>query len=524
MSSSLIHNDVEHQYPDYLRDESRRSGSADSISFPLSEDDIQEVISSTDGPLTVQGGRTGITAGAVPDGGHILNLSRMSSILGMTETGNPEAPYSITVQPGITLALIREAVAQRSFDCDGWSAESKAALASFKTDKECFFPPDPTEDSAAIGGMISCNASGARSFKYGPTRNYVVRLRAVTAAGDVIELTRDKQKADGLRFSIAGASTTIDAALPSYTMPDVKNASGYYSSPGMSLLDLLVGSEGTLAVISEAELLLAPAPAHNWAIMAFLQDTDSAITYVEACRKMPTPAVAALEFFDGKAIDLLRQQKASNPAFSFLPELNDHWHACVYVELDGHDESEIEKTAVALAELIEAAGVPEDATWMATASAEMARMKKFRHALPEAVNLTIDKYRSAEPGITKLGTDFAVPDEQLQRIMAVYRKDLEDAGLEYVIFGHIGDSHVHVNILSSSVEQYDTGKALYLKWAKTVVAMGGTVSAEHGIGKMKTALLVEMFGEDGIEQMRSVKRAFDPGNRINPGNLFSAKS
>jgi D-lactate dehydrogenase (cytochrome) len=258
--------------------------------------------------------------------------------------------------------------------------------------------------------------------------------------------------------------------------------------------------------------------------MAFLQDTDSAITYVEACRKMPTPAVAALEFFDGKAIDLLRQQKASNPAFSFLPELNDHWNACVYVELDGHDESEIEQTAMELAELIEAAGVPEDATWMATASAEMARMKKFRHALPEAVNLTIDKYRSAEPGITKLGTDFAVPDEQLRRIMAVYRKDLEDAGLEYVIFGHIGDSHVHVNILSSSVEQYDTGKALYLKWAKTVVAMGGTVSAEHGIGKMKTALLVEMFGEDGIEQMRSVKRAFDPGNRINPGNLFSDKS
>jgi D-lactate dehydrogenase (cytochrome) len=150
----------------------------------------------------------------------------------------------------------------------------------------------------------------------------------------------------------------------------------------------------------------------------------------------------------------------------------------------------------------------------------MERMKKFRHAVPEAVNLTIDERRKTEPQITKLGTDLAVPDDCLERIIRLYRDGLSQAGLQSVMFGHIGNNHLHVNIIPANLEQYDAGKKLYLEWARAVVAMGGTVSAEHGIGKLKTEMLKIMYGEEGVREMLGVKRVFDPELRLNRGNLF----
>ncbi|MEA2069253.1 MAG: FAD-linked oxidase C-terminal domain-containing protein, partial [Verrucomicrobiota bacterium] len=114
----------------------------------------------------------------------------------------------------------------------------------------------------------------------------------------------------------------------------------------------------------------------------------------------------------------------------------------------------------------------------------------------------------------------SVPDDQLETVMRMYHEGLAVAGLEYVIFGHIGNNHVHVNILPRSMEEYEKGKALYLDWAKQVVAMGGSVSAEHGIGKIKTGFLEIMCGTEGIHEMRRLREQFDPAGMLNPGNLF----
>jgi D-lactate dehydrogenase (cytochrome) len=151
----------------------------------------------------------------------------------------------------------------------------------------------------------------------------------------------------------------------------------------------------------------------------------------------------------------------------------------------------------------------------------MGALKTFRHAVPESVNMLIGERKKAIPELIKLGTDMSVPDDQLENVMAMYHEGLARAGLEYVIFGHIGNNHVHVNILPRSMEEYEQGKALYLDWAKQVVAMGGSVSAEHGIGKNKTEFLKVMYGEEGIQQMRSMKALFDPHSLLNPGNLFN---
>ncbi len=170
--------------------------------------------------------------------------------------------------------------------------------------------------------------------------------------------------------------------------------------------------------------------------------------------------------------------------------------------------------------MIVALGGNEDDTWCATTPRELEPLKAFRHAPPEAVNHLIGERKRRIPELTKLGTDMSVPDSELEAVMAMYREGLRQAGLQSVIFGHIGNNHVHVNILPETLEDYARGKALYLDWAEQVVARGGAISAEHGIGKLKIPFLRLMYGEEGIAQMRALKRVFDPDMLLNPGTLF----
>lgn len=509
--------DVEQNFPDFLRDESRRTGNADSISFPKTEADIVEHLSrlhTTGAAVTVQGARTGIAAGAVPEGGHILNLSRMTRILRL-RWDDMEQAFFVTVQPGVLLSELRTVLSKFEFEDVEILGDRRPTV-----DAPWFFPPDPTETGAALGGMAACNASGARTFFYGPTRRYIQAARVVLADGSILALRRGDPRATGRAFRVTTlAGRTIEGSLPSYRMPSVKNASGYYAEDAMDLLDVFIGSEGTLGVFSELELRLVPSPKVWWGIMTFFPEEAGALRFVQAVRAEPAKPVA-IEFFDRGALALLRDQKASNPAFADLPGLDARWSTAVYVEYHGETEAAVEDAVMRMSELMVEHGGDEDATWLSSDEHDMERLKRFRHAVPEAVNLTLDQRRKREPGLTKLGTDLAVPDDGLEKVFAMYHAGLARTGLEFVMFGHVGNNHVHVNILPNTMDDYARGKALYLEWAHDVVAMGGTVSAEHGVGKLKVALLREMYGDDGIRQMRELKRAFDPGNRLAPGNLF----
>ena len=496
-TSAIIYPNVSADYPDYLRDESRKTGTADSISFPCCEQEISQLLTEMTAqriPVTVQGSRTGITAGAIPNGGHILNLSRMNHISPVSYT--PEGTASVTVQPGVILSELRDSISDH------------------------FFPPDPTETSASIGGMVSCNASGACAYLYGPTRKWVRSIRVVLADGSILQLQRGEQQAAERHFSLHTESArTITGALPSYTMPNVKNAAGLYVQDNMDLIDLFIGSEGTLGIISEIELAILPAITSRWGLMMFFPNEESAIKSVIALRALPTQP-AAIEFFDSNAIDLLRQQRAANSAFADLPELPTDWHTALYIENHCPSEDCAEQSTMTMAQTMTECGGNEDATWLASDHKELTRLKDFRHAIPEAVNLQIDHRRKEEPQLTKLGTDLAVPDQELRASFDMYRAGLSDTGLQHVIFGHIGNNHVHVNIIPSNMSQYQQGKELYLQWARKVVDMGGTVSAEHGIGKIKKNMLAELYGQDGLQEMKSVKNVFDPLNIINPDNVF----
>jgi len=474
----------ENEYLDFFRDESRSTGHADSISFPENENDLRDhlrYLYSKDIKVTIQGARTGISGGAVPHGGHIISLTRMNKIL--TDPGKGFG--RLIVQPGVVLR-----------DLPG--------------DKGWFFPPDPTETTASFGGIAACNSSGSRSYKYGAARNYIDTLRIVLSDGNVIFLERGVQKAAGRFFDIISEnSSRFSGILPAYRMPDTKNASGYYSKKDMDLIDLFIGSEGTLGVISEIGLKLIPRPLFQWGILLLFSDEESSIEYVSAIRRNNFIKPAAIEFFDAAALSLIK---------AHLPP-GDH-KAAIYVEADSSSEDELTERILEAAALAGRFGCKENDNIFAETPEHMQILKDMRHLIPEKVNMMVDEIRKDCPRITKLGTDMAVPDDRLKETMRMYRYDLEKLGYKAVLFGHIGNNHVHVNIIPRNAEEYSRAGKLHEKWIKYVIGAGGSVSAEHGIGKLKKPFLEAMYGIDGINEMRAVKKIFDPKDILNSGNLF----
>ena len=494
---------------DYLRDESRRVGRADRIAFPRTEADVLAALAEARAaqlPVTTQGARTGVTGGAVPEGGLILNLAHLDQILSV-------ANGEMRVQPGATLAAIRAAVPPRFY-----------------------FAPDPTEPSASIGGMISCNSSGALSFLHGPTRNHVLGLRVALPNGEVVDLRRGRDQTAGLRFQLG----SVAGELPPLRRPAVKNAAGYFVDPDMDLVDLFVGAEGTLGVVTEATLRLLPAPGAVWGLMAFLPSTAAVVGFVNALRggqgtegrgtrnAPPTtnhqpstaPRLAALEYFDSNCLVFLREHadELASKGIS-VPNLPDG-SACVYAEWHAPDAAAAEAALMAAAERLPEFGADPDASLLADHPHDLEKLKLFRHSAPEMVNSAIDERRKIHPGLVKLGTDMSVPDARLADVLALYEKDLAASGLEHLIFGHIGANHLHVNVLPRHPADYDAGRALYARWAAQVIAWGGSISAEHGIGKLKRDLFRQMAGDAALAQMRDLKKCFDPDNLLNPGTLF----
>ncbi len=262
--------------PDYLRDESRKNGSAIAIAFPKSAHELTAALKQTFScglPLTVQGSRTCIAAGAVPDGGLIINLSRMDAISRFRHRYRHRRASDHT--------------------CPARGLIGRSAPTPHNRFPAHLFTPDPTETTASIGGMVACNASGACSFAYGPTRAHIEALTVVLADGDTLTLRRGHDKADGNRFSLTTDSgRLISGELPHIPMPTVKNSAGYWVKPDMDLLDLFIGSEGTLGILAEIELRLHAKPFQTLGILCFFAAEAHALACVQGdpIRRLRRPA------------------------------------------------------------------------------------------------------------------------------------------------------------------------------------------------------------------------------------------
>ncbi len=515
------------EYADYLFDESRTMGSADFIAFPANEAELAEVIRrcAEDGiPLTAQGALTGLAGGASPERGLVLNLQRMNRILGMRK--DADGTVYVRVQSGLRLAQLRRALAVKDFDVRGWDGQSVEVLKEIRPG-QLFFPPDPTEPTASLGGMASCNACGARSVQYGCTRAHIHALRVVLADGRIASLERGVQRAEGRKIRLPLTDGSIlEAELPPFETPDIKDA-GFFIRQDMDLVDLFIGSQGTMGIISELELKLMPAPKHLWGVTAFFPDDECALSYVRAVKGRPDPGVprfprpaASIEFFDKNALDMVQRQKAVTPAFRQLQELPEDYCSAVYVELNDDDPAGMPEVLEALAAVLRATGGDPDRTWVARDVLELEQLLFFRHSVPETIDLIVEENRKNEPCITILSTDMAVDDGHFDELFHIYKRDLEASGLHWIIFGHIGENHVHPNILARNRQEYEQGHRIFEKWAEDVHRMGGSISAEHGAGKIKRRLALTMYGPERMRQLRTLKRTFDPQGILGPGNIF----
>ncbi|HEX7313053.1 MAG TPA: FAD-binding oxidoreductase [Pyrinomonadaceae bacterium] len=482
----------------FLGDASNTAGGrAERVLFPESAREVARALAEAarEGtPLTVAGAGTGIVGGRVPYGGAVLSTARLNRV------GE----------------FVRETWG------GGWAtAGAGVVLSDFQREAKArglLYPPDPTEASCYLGGTVATNASGARTFKYGPTRSYVRALQVALTTGDLLEIRRGElfAGADGSISLPLGGGRKIEARLPTYTMPATrKHAAGYFTQPGMDLIDLFIGSEGTLGVVTEVELSLLTQPEGVLSGVVFFKNEDSLLAFVREARESSLKTRAesgegidarALEYFDSEALNFLREQYPLVPLGAA---------GAVFFEQETTEGTE-ENLLAAWYALLEKHNAMVDESWFGTNEHDRAEMRAFRHALPVMVNEWL-----ARRGQRKVSTDMAVPDAAFPEMLRFYKETLRAGRLAYVIFGHIGDNHVHVNILPRDDAEAAAARETYGRFVERAVRLGGTISAEHGVGKIKRDYLRALYGERALREMAELKRAFDPACVLGRGNVFA---
>ena len=444
----------------YLTDASGFTGWAERLIVPETEAQVMEALA--------EAVRTG-TPVTIAGAGSGLTGSRVPQggwVISLERMRKLEIERGMArVGPGVTLLELRDAAARTGQ----------------------FYAPDPTEIMASMGGTIATNASGSRSFKYGSTRRHLRALKVALLNGNV----RWYRRGEAIDFEVR------EIPLPAVT----KTTAGYKLAPGMDWVDLFCGSEGTLGVTLEAEVALLPTPAELFAGVVFFASDEDALDAVGRWRSVGE--LRMLEYSDKGALDLLRGR---------YPEIPREARAALLIEAEGEDVEAWQARLEESHALIEA-------SWFALDARDRERFRGFRHAIPELVVETMRRR-----GFMNMGTDYAVPLARDREMVAYYRKRLEaELPERYVIFGHLGDAHLHVNMLPATEAEAATATGLLKEFAAHAVELGGTVSAEHGLGKRKASLLGLQFSEEEIEEMRSVKRRFDPLWLLGRGTLFGAE-
>ena len=492
-------------------------GHAAGAVFPRTTREVADAVAEARLILPI-GAQSSLTGGATPMGELILATSKMAGVIDLSAT-------HITVGAGLTIAAMQEHLA----GVDAW------------------FPPAPTFTGAFAGGVVATNAAGAATFKYGSTREWVEALTVVLADGTILELRRGQHHAVDGRFRIDTRSGPAVVPVPSYVMPDVaKQSAGYYARPAMDLVDLFIGSEGTLGIVTQvtfrilsphpaAALALIPCPseARAMALVAALRDASR-----ETWRTGDPAGVdtSAIEHMDRRSIEILHDDGAdarnhvtfpSGVEVALLVQLElprsiaaDEAYAQIGRALSG-DDTRLGR----FCRMVNDAGLLAVTELALPSDVRRAQqLVALREAVPAGVNQRVGAAKAAiDPRIEKTAADMIVPFDRFGEMMAIYRAGFEARGLDYAVWGHISDGNVHPNVIPRSLEDVESGKAAILAFGQEVARLGGCPLAEHGVGRnpVKQALLRQLYGQAGIDEMRAVKRALDPGNKLAPGVIFT---
>lgn len=479
----------------YLVDSANYHGYCDAVYFPENESDIIQIFKSANQnkqKVTVAGNGTGLTGARVPEGGIVIATDKLNKIIDI----NKDKKYAI-VQPGVVLKDFQDLVKSHNL----------------------FYPPDPTEQDCFIGATVATNASGAKTFKYGSTRNYVVSLRLVLPDGDTISLKRGNVFADGKELTIiteSGITKTI--VLLQYKMPNTKNSAGYFFHENMDAIDLFIGSEGTLGIITEIKLRLLNAPENILSGILFFGNEKEALDFTDETRKTSIQSkqnnlsndinARGIEFFDKGSLQFLKED---------YPQIPNNIESAIWFEqeIDSENEEVLIEKWIQMAQKFNA---DIEQSWFASDMSELQKFKDFRHT----VSAKVTEFISSK-GIRKVGTDTAVPIENFRKYYEEMKGIVNNAKLQYICYGHIGNCHLHLNMLPNDDVEFQMAKEVYVQLCKRAVELDGTVSAEHGIGKLKRDYLLNMYGEENIVQMAKIKKNIDPNLILGIGNIFDPK-
>lgn len=465
----------------YLEDSSNiKGGHAEEVVIPANISELSSFMKEANArksPVTISGGGTGTTGSRIPFGGVSLSMEKFAAIKDVSTE-----KMSCVAEAGVLVEDLKN------------SCEKKGL----------FYTSHPTERTASVGGTVSTNASGARSFKYGSTRRYVKRLKMVLPQGDIFEIERGDVFIDApqIRIRPAGGSEIV-APLPTYRVPEIKNSAGYFAKNGMDIIDLFIGQEGTLSVIVEVEMALVKKSEGILSVFVFFGDEKDAWDFADDARNSNLDALS-IEYFDNNALRLLREKNSNVPDAG----------AAIFFEQETRLSPD-DKILDEWIRLIEKHGSSAGKTWVAMNEKEAEDFTKMRHFIPERINEII-----ARKGYRKISTDIAVPHKAFYEMMNFYKKTLDESGMDHIVFGHIGESHLHVNLIPSSVAESDKAFDICSVFARKAVSHGGTISAEHGVGKTKHKYLEMMYGRKGVMEMARIKKAFDPNCILGMGNIF----
>lgn len=469
---------------------------------------IEEVPGIVRGARTVLcvGAQSSLTGGATPMGELVLSTEKLNRIL---EIG----PSHVRVEAGVPVAVMQEALARSG----------------------AWFPPAPTFTGAFAGGITATNAAGAATFKYGSVRQWVEGITVVLADGTEVAIERGDVTASGGRLRAGSPAGAIDVPVPTYRMPEVvKRSAGYHAAPDLDLIDLFIGSEGTLGVITTVTFrTLTPAPLTALALIPCPSEA-AALALAGALRR--DASIAAVEHMDRRCLDILREDGSdTRNDVSFPDDIAIALLAQIEVPGGTTREAAFEEIQDALGgaaatplaricRLLDRHGV-FDRTEMALPGdrRRAEQLVAIREAVPAGVNARVGRAQhDLDPRIAKTAADMIVPFERFAEMMSIYRGGFASRGLDFAVWGHISDGNVHPNVLPRSYDDVERGKDAILYFGREVARLGGCPLAEHGVGRnaVKQALLRGLYGDAGIDEMRAVKRALDPEWKFAPGVIF----
>ena len=403
-------------------------------------------------PVTAAGGQSSTTAASIADRGLLLSLRAMDRIVDVDP-----AARTARVEPGVFVGDLKRAVAEHGLS----------------------FAPDPTsEEESTVGGAVACNASGARTLRYGPTRAHVRALTVALASGETVELRR---------------------------RPMEKNTVGY--AMAHDPVDWFIGSEGTLGVVLDVEVSLVRRPERVLGLALPFAREIEALAFVVAAREGAGLAPRCLEFFDALAFAIVRGA-AGDAGWAAGAK------ALVYLE-DDADEPPLDRWL----ELAERHAAIVADTRAFEGEGPLKEARRLRHAVPAHMNERGAAHRQA--GGRKVSTDWAVPYPLLADTIAFARRAADAAGVEQaVIYGHAGNGHPHQNFIARDAAELARIEGVVEATLRHVISLGGTVAAEHGVGKIKRKWLGLQLSPLQIGAMRALKRELDPLGLMAPGNVL----